>query len=66
MTAISSRTLRRLAANDNAGDMLPAAAPSAWPARLEPWRDRLLEHADAVFVVVVAAGLATVVGMVPV
>lgn len=65
MTAISARTLRRLAANDNAGDMLPAAAPSAWPARLEAWRDAAIEHAGDALVVGAVAALAALFGLAP-
>ena len=65
MTTISTRTLRRLAANDNAGGIVPTVAPSAWPARLEAWREAFLEHAGDAFVVAAVAGLAAACGLGP-
>lgn len=65
MTTISARAMRRQVANDNAGDMVPAVAPSTWPARLEAWREAFLEHAGDAFVVGAVAGLAAACGLAP-
>jgi hypothetical protein len=65
MTTISARAMRRLAANDNAGGQAPAAAPSTWPARLEAWRDRLVEHAGDALVIGAVAIFAASIGIGP-
>ncbi len=62
---ISARSMRRLAANDNAGNLAPAASPSAWPARLEAWRDRLFEYAGDAFVIGSVAAFAAAIGIGP-